>query len=351
MSEFDFSPRVNPLQGISLDQMVAAQQAPLTTVAQSIPGMLQALQARKQRAMQMQAMAAMQQPGISEGTASLSPEQLMIWYPDLKEKIFQYGAGMAGQRKQEHEKRQADIDWTKRRGMSGANFLNPKEIAAIRQQHPGMEDVELEGVDRRLVTHLLPTTFLHAESGRTVQAPKGTKVVEAPAAREAAATLSKLNSFDSAFKEYLALVAKSPSGRYTGNLAVFVNKNSPFFPEIRTAKSIEGVLAPMAARVIGGDVGNLNQQEQVQARQAIEMLGRTPEEQRQGARIMLGLIASKRQEMQRLQVPGMFREGGGGNGGGGNTVRIQDSQGQQHEIPRAKLPLAKKRDPRLKVIQ
>lgn len=79
--QYDFSPRVSPMQGVSLSDLIAARQSPLTTLAQSGPGILQALQARRMQAMQQQRMAMLAQGlgtgGLETGDASFSPEQIM----------------------------------------------------------------------------------------------------------------------------------------------------------------------------------------------------------------------------------------------------------------------------------
>lgn len=190
-----------------------------------------------------------------------------------------------------------------------------------------------QGVRRNLLDSILPRTYTDVETGRvtqvgprgkalppapvavdpetgaTVQMPRGGRVVTSPGTGQAKATLSTLNSFERTFAEYNNLLEKLPSGRIAGASADLLNRYTGAFKEAKAARALEGVMTPMAARVLGGDVGNLNEQEQKRAQDAVKFLNGTVEERKQGAQILLGLIRDKRAAATQQLSPGIFKKG------------------------------------------
>ena len=89
---FDFNARTNPMQGLSMQDLVASKQSPLTTLAQSGPAMLEALRRRRQMNERAQAEQGMAKAFASGDANNIDPNVLqgalrsgLISIPDLME--------------------------------------------------------------------------------------------------------------------------------------------------------------------------------------------------------------------------------------------------------------------------
>ena len=215
----------------------------------------------------------------------------------------------------------------------GKDQLNPQEQLALEKIH-NLAPGALKGVRRQIIQDLLPRSYydpatgqviktdararllppapvaIDQNTGAAVSLPRGAKVISSPGSANAQNMLSKINSFDETFAEYVKILDTIPSGRILGAGADLLNKYTGMFPQIKGARALEGLMTPMAARVIGGDVGNLSELEQKQTRDAVKLMDGTIDERKRGISLLRGILKSKRSEMKSIATPGMFRNQG-----------------------------------------
>lgn len=234
---------------------------------------------------------------------------------------------MAAQPEQESQMRLRDAQI---KHLETDDTLNPREQAALESAYK-LPQGSLTGVRRQVVGDLLPKSAtdlgtgrvtvlgpggrvaqpapvaIDANTGEQVALPRGARVVTNPGTAENQRQTGIIQSFKSTFGKYSELLDKIPSGRILGGGADLLNKYTGAFPEAKAARALEGVMTPMAARILGGDVGNLNENEQTRVRDAVSFMSGTLKERKQGAEILLSLLSEKEKGLADRGL-GMFKK-------------------------------------------
>ncbi len=144
---------------------------------------------------------------------------------------------------------------------------------------------------------LTPTPIsVNPITGEQTALPRGARMYVPPGAAKGQETLTKIDGLEASLGMVEDLYKTIPSGRISGNTAKVLNKFTGLYPEVRTAETAGGILVPMVTRVIGGDVGNLNEQEQKAAKQALLLADGTKQERAQAFGILKSLISDKRRQ-------------------------------------------------------
>ena len=102
---------------------------------------------------------------------------------------------------------------------------------------------------------------------------------------------------------------KLPTGRVAGRGAVLWNKLTGRMPEVGTFQSVHGAAVPIFARVIGSEVGNLNEFEQKRAADINPNLIKTKEELSNMIGFTRKVLERQKQQAAKTMHGGMF--GGG----------------------------------------
>lgn len=147
--QYDFNPRVSPMQGLSLQDLVNSKRSTLSTLAGSTPPILEALQRRaalqRQQNEQQMFLQGLSNPAMATGAASLSPEQLMA---GLRSGVLD-PRGALELSPITQEKRRAEIDKLKaeaefkRKMALGATDANGNAYALIEDPMTGKLTVQM----------------------------------------------------------------------------------------------------------------------------------------------------------------------------------------------------------------
>ena len=159
-------------------------------------------------------------------------------------------------------------------------LLNDVEIGQISNAY-GISASQLKGVRTHQLLKLLPKPEFNSITGETMM-------------------LRPVGALDKLEKVF----ASVPSGRVVGRGAELINKLTGLFPQVREANALINALIPQTARFIGGDVGNLNENEQERAAVALQLIDGTLEERRRGLTLLQGLAGDViSRERRRLSFP------------------------------------------------
>lgn len=160
------------------------------------------------------------------------------------------------------------------------------------------------------------TTAINPITGEVTEIPKGARVVAPPGAADAAKNLrtaeNLLNILDLQEKRSKGL----PRGRAYGRGTNLLNRVTGMYPDAGVFQSIHEATIPVFSRVVGGEVGNLAEQEQTRAAKINPNLTQTPEEMEQIIAFTREILRSKMEANRRAMSGGMF----GGMFGGGPTA-------------------------------
>lgn len=148
-NQYDFNPRVTPLSGLSLSDLINAKRSALTTAALSTPPILEALRQRallqQQQNAQAQFLSGLSNPALASGEASLTPDQMVMGIRSgiLDQKgALELSPVNQAKRRAEIDKLKADAEY-KRRLAQGAVDANGNAYALIEDPISGKITVQM----------------------------------------------------------------------------------------------------------------------------------------------------------------------------------------------------------------
>lgn len=183
-------------------------------------------------------------------------------------------------------------------------LLTKEEISFVESQRPELKG-RLGNIRASLLQSILPQNVINPITGESVQAPKGTRFLAPPGAARAQEGISGLNQFLQTLNLAETALTKVPAGRIGGSLTDFTNRLTGAFPEAAEARSLLNAMPSLAARILSGEVGNLNEQEQARAAQLIPKLSGTATERANSLRNLKTLLQSAVARQQKIVRGGM----------------------------------------------
>lgn len=366
MADYDLTPKTNPLQGVTLADMVAAKTPALTPVLQSLGPTLQALQQRRQQAMQLASLQAMNQPGFSQGQASLDPQQVLSLLPVLGDRALSLGESGAQQRGLDLQKQQAQVEdiqaqaEQRRRGGGQSSNLTPEQ----------KDNLEW-GLTNKLIA---PAQLTYRGPKAEILSSMLSHMREGGIPRQSLMSLDAMLSGQKAEASGIGSVRGRQGqeiGAMAGSMEDMLDSLKPLVPKISPAQvklvnsAYQRFLKETNDPVATEALSYLNSATYFYA--ALLKNGGTPNDQevKDAHNTLLptlnaegfegvdkALRAEARSRVTRIRgagydepnpntVPTKTRD----------TITVMTSDGQRHEIFRKNLPVAKKRDPLLRIIQ
>lgn len=191
------------------------------------------------------------------------------------------------------------------------------QAEADRQTGFGLEKERLDAMKKyRDTIGNRGTEAINPITGEVTTIPKGARIVTPPGAADSAKNLrtaeNLLNILDLQEKRSKGL----PRGRAYGRGTNILNKLTGWNPDAGVFQSIHEATIPVFSRVIGGEVGNLAEQEQTRAAKINPNLTQTPEEMEQIIAFTREILQGKMELNRRAMSGGMF-PGGNAVGEGG----------------------------------
>lgn len=157
-----------------------------------------------------------------------------------------------------------------------------------------------------------PRTAINPATGEMVEVPHTGFSVTPPGAADAQKQLSALGTIENIVDMQLKKLDKLPQGRVYGRMAKGWNALTGYMPDVGEFEAIHEALIPQFTRVIGGDVGNLTEQEQRRGAEINPNMVRTPEEARKIANFLKDVIKVRKGAQQKILGGGLFPSGKSG---------------------------------------
>lgn len=164
---------------------------------------------------------------------------------------------------------------------------------------PGLAK-RITGLRGSIAAMMLPTAEANTVTGAVELMPPRTKFVTPPGAADAQRMLGRADQFLGTIKMAEDALAKVPSGRLVGNAVDFWNYATGNLPDVAEARGLIETMPSLAARIIGGDVGNLNENEQARAAKIAPKLSGTMEERARAIKNMRTLLGEIRQRQANI---------------------------------------------------
>lgn len=172
---------------------------------------------------------------------------------------------------------------------------------------PGLAK-KITGLRGSIAAMMLPTAEANTVSGSVDLLPPRTKFVTPPGAADAQKMLGRADQFMATIKMAEDALAQVPSGRLAGNAADFWNYATGNLPKVAEARGIIDTMPALAARIIGGDVGNLNENEQARAAKIAPKLSGTMQERAVAIKNMRTLLKDIRDRQAAILSGGAARQ-------------------------------------------
>lgn len=192
-------------------------------------------------------------------------------------------------------------------------FLNDVEVRQL-SDLTGYNSATLKGIRSRELSRILPKPIFNPVTGEVTILDPRTQIATPPGGTDALQKISKGEAYLSALEKLEQVFSTVPSGRIVGRGGELINTLTGRFPQVREAKALINALIPQTARFIGGDVGNLNENEQERAAVALQLIDGTVEERRRGLALLRGLTHDVLgRERQKLSFGSGAKDSGGGD--------------------------------------
>lgn len=188
---------------------------------------------------------------------------------------------------------------------------------ALQFRHAGMEAAREESRFAETKRHNAATEaaqirdvpVFNPVDGRMVMVPRGSRISAPPGASAAQSKVSSARNLLAVLDMQAKKIDDLPTGRAYGAGSKFLNKWTGMMPDVGVFEAIHGATTPIFARVVSNEVGNLNEQEQLRAKEINPTLVKTTAE-------LKGMIAFSRNVLRR-QIAENENIGQGGMFGGG----------------------------------
>ena len=143
-------------------------------------------------------------------------------------------------------------------------------------------------------------------TGENVAIPKGVRFVTPPGAADAQKNVRTAENLLNILEIQERKMASLPRGRAYGRGAVLMNKLTGMNPHVGVFQGIHEATIPVFSRVIGGDVGNLAEQEQIRAAKINPSLVQTPEEMAGVLSFTKEILKKKLEQNRKMMRGGMY---------------------------------------------
>lgn len=197
--------------------------------------------------------------------------------------------------------------------------LGLNELPDLRQPEERMKSIERISAEtqaraqaaalaRNEANRESPVQVINPITGEIADTPRGSRFVTPPGASEAAKMIDKIKGLRS-ISEIQKLKAENlPKGRIFGRGAIAINKLTGQFPEVGAFQSIYEATLPVYSRIIGGDVGNLAEQEQQRAAKINPNLIQTKEEMVELIDFVQDVLKAREKQAEKRLSGGFFSQ-------------------------------------------
>lgn len=220
------------------------------------------------------------------------------------------GGGLRGLIEAYKMKMEREAEMAKVRQSGFNQAMAPKQEDALGLERLALEREKLDELKKyRASLGDRGTEAINPITGEVRTIPKGARIVTPPGAADAAKNLRTAENLLNILGVQEKKAKSLPRGRAYGRATNLLNKVTGWNPDAGVFQSIHEATIPVFSRVVGGEVGNLAEQEQARAAKINPNLVQTPEEMEQIIAFTREILNSKMEANRRAMSGGMFSGG------------------------------------------
>ena len=215
-------------------------------------------------------------------------------------------AGLQGLLEAYKMKMGQDVEYAKMRqsafNTNAADQTNPIALANLKLRMAAFDERKRATANREEQG----STAINPITGETTSVPKGARFVTPPGAVDAQKNIRTAENLLNILDMQERKMGELPKGRAYGRAAVLANKLTGYRPDVGVFQGIHEATIPVFSRVVGGDVGNLAEQEQARAAKINPSLIQTPEEMKGVINFTRDVLKNKLEYNRQMIRGGMY---------------------------------------------